>query len=327
MAQLLDRHTNQYHLLRAHHTFGRSADKVDTLLSNPLTSRIHASLEWNGQEWLVRDLSSNGTWIDSKKLIPNQSQPIVLGERLSFGTEDDGNWIFCDDDAPRSLLQGLGPDTESLELEQYLFLPNEQKPEMVLIYSQDKKRWSRVPFALASQPQSETVLKHEDVIVCGDQRWRFFLAGTVDNTEVNEQVESSLEDFEFVFGLSLDEENTMLQLENQKQIVNLGERSHHYLLLHLARQRALEAQHGLDQKSQGWINSEQLMKDLGLEMAHINILIYRARKQLSQSLNGSLRSENLVERGKGRVRFGYPRFRIYKGQQLTYRLPLAEAAH
>ncbi|MEM7294897.1 MAG: FHA domain-containing protein, partial [Pseudomonadota bacterium] len=65
---------------------------------------------------------------------------------------------------------------------------------------------------------------------------------------------------------------------------------------------------------------------LGADMTHINIMIFRARKQLAHALVGKVDSDFLVERGRGRVRFGFPRFKIYKGEELTYHLPLAETA-
>src|SRR5690606_17683908 len=136
-------------------------------------------------------------------------------------------------------------------------------------------------------------------------------------TERNPHPERPLNEFEFIFDLSLDEENTELRLKNEELTVNLGERSHHYLLLHLARTRAMEAKDGLDLKSQGWVNTEQLSRDLGVEMSHINILIYRARQQLAQQVQTTLDLDGLVERGRGRVRFGCSRFRIYKGQKLA----------
>ncbi|MEO1077075.1 MAG: hypothetical protein AAFX41_14100, partial [Bacteroidota bacterium] len=55
------------------------------------------------------------------------------------------------------------------------------------------------------------------------------------------------------------------------------------------------------------------------------IMIFRARKQIAQAMAGQVNSEFLVERGRGRVRCGFPRFKIYKGEELTYRLPLVDA--
>ena len=63
--------------LRAHHTLGRSADKVDTVISHPAVSRIHAVLEWQDGHWQIRDLSRNGCWVNGRRLPSNES--VVLG--------------------------------------------------------------------------------------------------------------------------------------------------------------------------------------------------------------------------------------------------------
>ena len=327
MAQILDTSTNQIHPLRTHHTLGRSADTVDTAITNSLVSRIHAAVEWNGQNWSVRDLSRNGTWVQGKRIPSSAGVSISSGDRLNFGSADSPAWQLLDDDEPRSLLLGMTPGTDNVELQPYLFIPNNDDPQIVVTYSQRRRCWSRQNLDDKQYPHPEYALQHGEVLTCAGQHWRVFLVESENVTEHSPSPDRHLEDFEFIFELSLDEENTGLKLEHERDVVDLGERSHHYLLLHLARQRAAEANQGLDQKSQGWIDNEQLTRDMGVEMSHINILIFRARKQLGQHLEPLLDTENLVERGKGRMRFGCSRLRIYKGQQLAYQLPVTEAEH
>lgn len=324
MAQILDTSTNQTHTLRTHHTLGRSADTVDTAISSALVSRIHAALEWNGQNWSVRDLSRNGTWVQGTRIPSSAGVILSAGDCLNFGSADSPAWQLLDDDEPRSLLLGMTPDTDTIELHPYLFIPNNDDPHIVVTYSQRRRCWSRQDLDDKQYPHPEYALHHGEVLSCAGQHWRVFLVESENVTEHSPSPERHLEDFEFHFELSLDEENTGLKLEHEQDVVDLGERSHHYLLLHLARQRAEEALRGYDQTSQGWIDNEQLTRDLGVEMSHINILIFRARKQFGQHLESLLETDNLVERGKGRMRFGCSRLRIYKGQQLAYQLPVAE---
>jgi len=327
MARILDTGTNRFHPLRAHHTFGRSTDKVDTSVTSPTASRIHAAFQWSGQGWQVRDLSRNGTWVAGVRLTASQDVDIVAGDEVFFGSPDGDSWQFVDDSPPRSLLLANTPDTSTVELKPYTFLPNEGHPEIALTYSQNRHCWLSHRVEDADPEQSERVLKHGELLFCNGQQWKIFLAECENATELYPLAENQLDDFEFVFDLSLDEENTILRLERQQQTLDMGERTHHYLLLHLARIRAMAAQHGLDQNTEGWIANDQLSKDLGMDMAHINILIFRARKQFAESSDVSLESEHLVERGKGRLRFGCPRFKIYKGQQLAYQMPIAAAVY
>jgi hypothetical protein len=144
-------------------------------------------------------------------------------------------------------------------------------------------------------------------------------------TEIHKTQVQQLNDMEFVFNLSLDEESTQLELVCSQQKVDLAVRNHHYLLAHLARQRAADAARGLDGKSQGWIYTDQLANELGLDTTHMNIYIFRLRKQITDSLPTTIGLQNLLERRGGKIRFGCDKFKIYKGAALTTESPLAIA--
>lgn len=321
MAQILDLGTDQTHHLRTHHTFGRDANAVDTAVNSPMASRIHAALEWNGRNWLIRDLSRNGTWLQGQRIAANVSVPIVKGAEFGFGHPELPHWRLIEDSEPSSLLLGVSSGSPAIKLRPYVFLPDGDSPELVIVYSNRKQCWFEQSVEAANDRQQGRRLEHGDLVTCAGRHWRVFFADSGQLTEQYAPLENKPEQIEFLFDLSLDEENTTLQLRNQDRLIDLGERSHHYLLLHLARQRATDAGRGLDSKTQGWISTQQLTKDLGMDLSHINIMIYRARKQLAHSLDGSFDTESLVERGKGRVRFGYPTYRIYKGQKLSYQMP------
>lgn len=333
MAQLLDTSTNRVHPLRAHHTLGRSAQDVDTSIAWSTVSRIHAAMEWDGQQWRIRDLSRNGTWLDKIKLTARESVPLRAGQHLRFGSSDADHWELIDDSAPISLLIGGSADDELIALKPYLFLPNEESPTAVIFYCQRTERWLQQSIVASDaaavdsdESDEEIPLQHGSLIQSGDKQWKLFLADSAAVTQVQTSVGERLQEFEFIFNLSLDEENTELSLKNKDRTVDLGDRAHHYLLAHLARHRAAEASSGLDQKNQGWVDNAQLIRDLGVDMPHINIMIFRARQQLAREIAESLESDVLVERRRGRIRFGCPRFSVYKGRELTCRLPLVDSA-
>lgn len=326
MAQIRDTESQRTFPLRSHHTIGRCAERSDTIVSSPITSRIHLSVEWDGERWNARDLSKNGTWLGDSRLYANESVPLNLGDRLHLGGPDMPPLELVDDTPPRSTLAAMNTATTELALEPYVFLPSQENPEAVLIYSYHRHSWLLHAMDHDHTQAAERVIHHGDTLRYGDYEWQMFLVETGQTTELRHIPQNSLEDIEFVFDLSQDEENTALQMKCGQIDLDLGERSHHYLLLHLARLRATHAAAGLDQKIQGWIDNEQLKKDLGLDMPHINIMIFRARKQISESLANNLDSEQLIERGKGRMRFGGPRFKIYKGDQLSHALPPSDSS-
>ncbi|MEM1142932.1 MAG: hypothetical protein AAGI88_10135 [Pseudomonadota bacterium] len=136
---------------------------------------------------------------------------------------------------------------------------------------------------------------------------------------------SYLKNFEFVLNLSDDEEITGLDLNHSGGTMGLGERAHHYLLAHLARLRAQHVSEGYRAMVQGWISNKQIARDMGTDMSHINIMIYRARRQLQEAIPHLMDGENLVERKRGRLRLGVECFSVYKSGECIARLPLKKS--
>ena len=63
--------------------------------------------------------------------------------------------------------------------------------------------------------------------------------------------------------------------------------------------------------------ARKMAAELGLDSTHMNIQIFRARKQLADVLPDALGQQCLLERRGGKIRFGCEKFKIYKGDQLT----------
>lgn len=119
------------------------------------------------------------------------------------------------------------------------------------------------------------------------------------------------------FSVSMNEEHTFLKVADGAQAeFDLGERAHHYCLLTLARRRLLDARAGLDTSSQGWIGIDQLCRMLGVEPAHLNIQIFRARMQLARVLKRGKNTPEIIERRRGELRFGALPFRIERGTRI-----------
>ena len=114
-----------------------------------------------------------------------------------------------------------------------------------------------------------------------------------------------------VFRVSQDEEYVELQLRRGAQTVELGARSHHYLLLLLARQRLKDAAaaEGPD-TGQGWLHTEELMAMLAVPETHLNVQIFRARKQFLKAGCGSELVPVERRPGAGLLRIGTDRLAI-----------------
>ena len=310
MAILRNRATQRMIYLRTHHVFGRRRSS-DTLLEHPDVSQLHASIRWNGSCWELRDHSRNGTLLDGTLLSNTRGHALRIGSVICFGRDAGSAWLVEDLSAPANLLWPLGHDSTPIPLEFSNLLPPGQDAELAIHCSQHGQ-W------ICTTPQGSWVLHEGDEVQFANQTWCFILAAEVCSTMEaiigNNLARRSIPLLHFA--VSLDEEHVCLQVRDGDQASDLGERSHHYTLLILARLRFADAQHYPDSHAHGWVELERLSKMLGLDPGHLNIQIFRMRKQLALALPPGAPVPELIERRRGALRFGKLRFRITRGTQL-----------
>jgi pSer/pThr/pTyr-binding forkhead associated (FHA) protein len=330
VAYLVDIKNQTHCYLHAHHSFGRFAYSVDTLLSNPCISKIHAIIEWHNNQWCIRDLSSNGTWINNKKLVKEQIKPLKIGDIIHFMNDGQASYQVNDLSAPCDLLipysiNGSTANAEkitanssfslnAITLLPYHLLPNEESPEVALIFNQKSEQW-HIEY-IAEPELKPRLLQDNDLIEINQQQWQLNLSHLVETTQKQQNQQISIEDLNCIFELSANEEITKLKVISPEDTIDLHTRSHHYLTLNLARYRVEDANNGISSAEQGWVNTDRLIKDLGVDMAHLNIQIHRSRKQFSDMLSNVYDAENVIERQLRQVRFACPAFEIHKGHQL-----------
>lgn len=316
MAYLRNLQSDEKLYLLTHHTFGRHSEALDTCIRSPEISRIHAAIEWSGEHWQIRDLGRNGTWLDQHKLAAAENCTLKLQQTINFANHPQNNWYVENLDAPCNLLLGKNSDSATQALSSYHLLPNSEKPLAALSFSNIRGEWlleMLSPTFNSSEESEVVIIASHGFIELNHYQWQLFLNTEQTQTlaQINQQARA--EDCKFHFEVSLDEEHTQLTICNQSEKISLGERSHHYLLLHLARLKAEHAKQGLHSKSQGWINNELLAKELGIDVSHINILIFRARKQIYHAFPDTLGLTDLLQRRRGAVRFNCPQAQISKG--------------
>ena len=316
MAYLRNLHTNEKLYLLNHHIFGRHSGAVDTTISQPEVSKIHASIKWSGQHWQLCDLSRNGTWLDKKRLPTAEDIVIKVGQLITFANQSPHIWKVENLDSPCNLLIGLNECSTTSTLNNYHLIPNDDKPLAAIFLCHTRGQWvleMRWGNNNINDEVHERVLTTNDTIEFAQYKWQLFIDTEQQQTVdlINNKANSKY--CQFLFEVSLDEEHTQLSLQYQNDKVDLGERSHHYLLLHLARLKADHAKQGFDLKNQGWINNEQLAKELGIDPSHINLLIFRARKQMAEAFPNMLGITDLLQRRRGEVRFNCPQAVVVKG--------------
>ncbi len=310
MARLLNTQTNTITILRSQHIFGRHSASSNTILDNPEASRLHASILWNGSCWWLQDTSSNGTYLNGKPVATGLRQRIKKGDTIQFGSSSASEWLMTHDDAPKSLLVSISHAGETVELQGVMGLPNGQSPEVTL-YQLSDGRW------VCEHPTGVEELSSGSQITTSEAAWYYVDADTFDSTRQAEHGEDEhVEPSKINFTVSKDEEHVSLTIEHQQGLIDLGERTHHYLLLFLARQRIHDQQQGLEDSEQGWIDKSLLTQQVGLSEKHINIHIYRFRKQLIQARPNALQLLQIIERRRGALRFAYKSVAINGGNDL-----------
>ncbi|MBU0991612.1 MAG: FHA domain-containing protein [Proteobacteria bacterium] len=294
--------TGENIFLKSHHVFGRNREKADTALKNKDISQIHASVRWNGWEWLLTDFSRNGTWIDGTRLISGENTRLKEGNIIRFSSIGGSEWTLIDEKPPSNVLVPLRGNGQIIMLDRFHALPNEAEPD-ISIYISQTGEW------VYENENGVHPLKNGDIINHSQGVWQFFAAEPVDMT-ISKKI---AKDIRFFFHVSSDEEHVFLKIQIDRNIIDLGERAHHYMLLTLARQRLKDAEDGADQETQGWIETDRMADMLGLEPCHLNIQIYRSRKQINDALSELQNPPQVIDRRFGGLRFGYPDFQIMRG--------------
>lgn len=305
--------------LKSYHRFGRLTGAVDTLLDSPAISKVHAVIEWENQQWQLRDQSKNGVWLNDHKLTKGESYPVKVGDYIQLCNTREHLFKVLDITAPQNLLLPVTPESQlerAIFLSNYNLLPDENNLQVALYYNDLEQQWYYED--LRTQLPPKKVFNGEQILMNGEN-WRLQLSNNIDETQLLEHHE--IAQLLFKFDLSLDEETTHLQLQTPDNQVDFKVRSHHYLTLHLAREKARHASQGINPESQGWVDMEMLSRDLGMDTNHLNILIHRARKQFTDQVQQVDNADRLFERQSGKIRFGGEHFSIYKGSNLECQYP------
>ncbi len=240
--------------------------------------------------------SINGTYLNGTKISDSQSSLLAKDDKLHFGSMQSDTWCIMEIEAPTATLIPVTPSLSEIILIDMVALPSEESPQVTL-YQSGEGAW------MCLSENGTTRLVSGDLVGTQDMVWRFIDAAPTVITSTDESVaiiESS--DVDVHFTVSQNEEHVSLTLFLNQINVDLGERTHHYLLLMLARQRLKDKQNGIIDTEQGWIDKDLFSKNLGLEESHINILIYRFRKQCIKSLPHSITMNQIIERRSGELR-------------------------
>src|SRR6185436_14326708 len=104
----------------------------------------------------------------------------------------------------------------------------------------------------------------------------------------------ALGETELHFAVSRSEEHVEITANWRGRLIEMGARSHHYVLLTLARVRLRDIERGEQSNRAGWIDQGELLKQLALGPEKLNLDIFRARRQFGAA--GFIPADGIVER-------------------------------
>lgn len=298
MAIMINEKSGTEVMLQPQHVVGRHPTAA-TLLTNPEASRTHAVAMWDGEHWLLQDVSSNGTFINGQAVIKGRKAVLHIGDYIQFGSLLAESWFVKDLSPPVCLLQPITPGLKTIVLEGIVGLPSEESPD-VSIYRSEKGQW------ICESDFGEVELSMGDVVGSqdGKAQWRFIDAKASTMTNIVGVNQIGYEGpVRFVFDVSQNEEHVSLKVCLGQTSLDLGERNHHYLLLVLARKFQEDKEAGLMSQECGWLDKGLLCRMLGQSESHLNIQVYRFRKQFIDVFPVPDKVPKIIERRSGELRF------------------------
>lgn len=259
--------------LPAHALVGRSS--VCTVrLQERLASGEHARVSYAGGVWSVRDLGSkNGTFVNGERIASGGESPLAAGDQVAFGDAKEP-WTLADASPPVPMARRLSDDAMIAGADGLLALPSAEEPRACVV---EKDGGS---FSVEIDGEDRPARDGEVLRLGGEDFMLHLPAATAATADAREEG-GRVDDAELRFRVSRDEETVELSVVCGGRVHALAPRSHHYLLLTLARARVRQRDAGALAPSQrGWVFVDELCRMLSMDENKLNVEIYRLRREL-----------------------------------------------
>ncbi|WP_437683958.1 FHA domain-containing protein [Sorangium sp. So ce131] len=287
--------------LRSRMLIGRSA-ACDLRVEDPRVSSEHAGLGWTGAGWEVRDLGSkNGTFVGERRLAVGERTPLLPGDLLTLGAPRPPAtaFVLADAEAPAASARQAQTGVVRAASAGLIVLPDDENPRASVVEQHDGS------WAVEAQGTARLASDRETVVVDGEA-WILDLPQRSSSTvEGGGGGAPTLSTIALRFAVSRNEERVHITVVCPDRDIELPARSHHYLLVTLARARLAAAAEPPAQR--GWLDRDELCRMLAIDELRLNVEVCRARKQFSAL--GIQGAASIVDRrmGTGRIRLGVER--------------------
>jgi len=265
-------------------------------------SQQHASIQWVGSHWILRDLGSrNGTVHNGARLEIAEPRTLAPGDELAFGERDEV-WRVVDVDPPGLLLvQPESPHEDAIHIaasEAFFPLPSRDDPRITIVRNADGT------WCAEGAGDDVVQLATGAVVSILDRRYEVVLPDrTVETSDPHAPiVDDDAELPRFEIEVASDEETAAVtvfvggwdQPRRAKESVPL------YLFAYLARCRREHAAVG--SSTDGWLEIEAVCRALGLTREQLGVQVFRVRETLREL--DVQDAASVIERRKGWIRTG-----------------------
>jgi hypothetical protein len=286
MALLLDPRTQRTLAVEPELMIGR-AWLCGLRLDRPYVSAHHATLRWAGTHWEVRDLGSrNGTFLNGTQLQPGRAYALTSGAELAFGQRAE-LFRLTDDGPPQAMAIPLDGGEALVVEKDVLGIPSDNDPEASL-YRDVDGLWK-----LEDLEGNLVVLDNHRTFQVAARSWRFSCPEIVGSTSAGGYLQLP-KPVLLKFSVSRDEEHVELLALHDGRSLDLGSRTHNYILLTLARARLEDSKNEVADPACGWLYQDDLLKGLATTATQLNIDIFRIRQHFAKA--GLQDALSIVER-------------------------------
>lgn len=270
---------------------GRSR-AADLRLDEPFVSGLHASLHYGDAGWEIRDLGSrNGTRVNGKVLERGSSITLVTNDQICFGNARQ-TWVV-QSDAPPVPLAVSATGSVALGRDTMLPIPSADDPEVTIVLD-PHHGWMLEP----GGSDDSRVVEDRETLNVGGQSWTLRVPVSTAVTRGMPRWEVSKATVSLRPPANGEVAVIRIDQGAAASTYEVGSAGVLAKVLIEARQ----------QDTEGWIERERVLTQLGITANHLNVLVFRLRKLFGDM--GFANAPSTVQRQRGRMRIGCPNVRL-----------------
>lgn len=247
-------------------------------LASRCVSGEHAVVFWDERGWHVRDLgSTNGTHVDGRAARAGERVAIGVGAVIRFG-DDEERWSLEDDARPSTRARCPATGDVRTATDGLLALPDATDPRATL-FEDGHGRWNVEAEGDVRLARDQEELHLDGATWILEVCSRSAEVSTTRRLSGDPKVVGAMT---LRFEVSRDGEHIALSLVRGEDVLPLGGRAHHEVLLLLARARLRDREAGQAPAEQGWLYVDEVLDALKIDLQHFNVNVFRARQHFAQ---------------------------------------------